>query len=63
MDIATSAILIEIKSGDPQKLVSAMEESGGELFELALSEEAQKQLQQQAADSAGSATSEDDLGI
>jgi uncharacterized membrane protein len=63
MDTATSAILIEIKSGDPQKLVNAMEESGGELFELSLSEEAQEQLKQQAADSAGSATSEDDLGI
>ena len=63
MDIATSAILIELKSGDPQKLVSAMEESGGELFDLSLSEEVQKQLEQHAADSAGVDTSEDDLGI
>ena len=62
MEVATSAILIELKSGDPQKLVSAMEESGGELFELSLSEEAEKHFQQHAADSAA-ATSEGDLGI
>lgn len=61
MSIASSAILIELKSGDPQKLVSAMEESGGELFELSLSQEAQEQIQQHAADSA--AAGEDDLGI
>ena len=61
MEIATSAILIELKSGNPQKLVSAMEESGGELFELSLSEEAQKQLQEHEA--ASTAANEDDLGI
>jgi uncharacterized membrane protein len=63
MDIATSAILIEVKSGDPQKLVSAMEESGGKLFELSLSAEAQKQLQEHLDGSSGAATNEDDLGI
>ena len=63
MEVATSAILLEVKSGDPQNLVSAMEESGGELFELSLSEEAQKQLQEHAASSTGEAGKEDDLGI
>jgi uncharacterized membrane protein len=63
MAIATSAILIELKSGDPQKLIGAMEESGGELFELSLSAEAQMQIQQHAADSTGDPAREDDLGI
>lgn len=44
MSLATSAILIELKDGDPQQLIAAMEESGGKLFELSVSDEAAKEL-------------------
>lgn len=51
MEVATSAILIEVKSGDPQKLVEAMKESGGELFELSVPEMVGEELQQHVTDS------------
>jgi len=51
MSLATSAILIEVKSGNYQRLIAAMEESGGKLFELAVSEEAAKELDKHVLDS------------
>jgi uncharacterized membrane protein len=55
----TSALLLELKAGDPQKLVAAVEETGGELYELSVPEEATEQLEKQVSegDGAGSAES------
>jgi len=50
MSLATSAILIEVKSGDHLRLIAAMEESGGKLFELAVSEEAAQELDKHLTD-------------
>ncbi len=44
MNYATSAILLEVKSGNPQQLVEAIEESGGKLFELSVSDKAEQKL-------------------
>jgi uncharacterized membrane protein len=46
MNVATSAILLEVKSGDPQQLVVAIEGSGGRLFELSVSKETEEIIQQ-----------------
>lgn len=51
MSLATSAILLEVKSGDHQRLIAAMEESGGKLFELAVSEAAANELDKHLAES------------
>ncbi len=60
MDKASSALLVEFKSGDLEKLISAMEETGGRLFELPLSDEAKRQLKEATPDSAGTGSSQTD---
>ena len=60
MDQATSALLIEVKSGDPQKLIAAMEVSGGELFELSISDEAGVELQKHLPQSTIPGSAEDE---
>lgn len=50
MSLATSAIIIEVKSGDHQLLIAAMEESGGKLFELDVSDEVAKELDKHLSD-------------
>ncbi len=53
MDRSDSALLLELKSGDPQKLVAAIAETGGELFEISVPDEAGRQLEQHLSDAEG----------
>jgi uncharacterized membrane protein len=53
LDRSDSALLLELKSGDPEKLVAAIAETGGELYEITVPQEARKQLEQQVSDAAG----------
>lgn len=46
LDRCTSALILELKSGDPEHLVAAVSETGGELFELTVPHEARQQLEQ-----------------
>lgn len=50
LDRCSSALLLELKSGDPDKLVAAISETGGELFELTVPDEARQQLEKHLAD-------------
>lgn len=46
LDLCTSALILELKSGDPAHLVAAVSETGGELYELSVPHEARQQLEQ-----------------
>jgi uncharacterized membrane protein len=48
IEVATSALLVQVKEGNLDNLVDAMEETGGQLFELNVSDEAEKQLKEAA---------------
>jgi uncharacterized membrane protein len=50
LDRCSSALLLELKSGDPDKLIAAISETGGELFELNVPEETRQQLEKHVAD-------------
>jgi len=54
MSIATSALIVEFKSGDRDKLITAMHESGGELYELPVTDQAKRQLQEAVDEHAAS---------
>lgn len=45
LERCNSALLLELKSGDPARLVAAISETGGELYELNIPEEARQQLE------------------
>jgi uncharacterized membrane protein len=51
LDRSNSALLLELQSGDPDKLVAAVSETGGELYELNIPEEARQQLQESLSES------------
>ena len=51
LDRSNSALLLELQSGDPDKLVDAVSETGGELYELNIPEEARQQLQESLSES------------
>ena len=46
LDRCSSALLLELQSGDPAKLVAAISETGGELYELNVPEDARQQLEE-----------------
>jgi uncharacterized membrane protein len=50
MDRCDSALLLELKSGDPEKLLAAIAETGGELFEINVSDETRQQLEKHLAE-------------
>jgi uncharacterized membrane protein len=50
LDRCDSALLLELKSGDPEKLIAAIAETGGELYEITVPDEARQQLEQQLSD-------------
>ena len=50
LDRCSSALLLELNSGDPDKLIAAISETGGELFELNVPEEARQQLEKHVAE-------------
>ena len=50
MERCNSALLLELKSGDPQKLIAAIEKTGGELYEIEVPGEVKEQLEQHAAE-------------
>jgi uncharacterized membrane protein len=54
MSIATSALIVEFKSGDRDKLTAAMRESGGELYELTVTDQTKRELQKAVDDHAAS---------
>jgi uncharacterized membrane protein len=56
MDRCNSALLLELKSGDPVKLVAAVAETGGELYEITVPEEARQQLERHLSDASGDQT-------
>lgn len=60
MDRCNSALLLELKSGDPQKLVAAIAETGGELYEITVPDEARQQLEQQISDAGADQTAAQD---
>ena len=51
LDRSSSALLLELKSGDPDRLVAAVSETGGELYELNVPEETRRQLEQDLSES------------
>jgi uncharacterized membrane protein len=51
LDRSDSALLLELQSGDPDKLVAAVSETGGELYELNIPEEARQQLEKDLSES------------
>jgi hypothetical protein len=54
MSVATSALIVEFKSGDREKLIAAMRESGGELYELTVTDQTKRELQKVVDDHAAS---------
>ncbi len=46
LDRASSALLLELKAGDPNMLVKALEQSGGQLYELSISKEVKNNLEE-----------------
>ena len=46
LERASSALLLEFKAGDPNLLVKALEQSGGQLHELSISKEVKNNLQE-----------------
>jgi uncharacterized membrane protein len=60
MDRCDSALLLELKSGDPEKLVAAIAETGGELYEITVPKEARRQLEQHISDASGDQTAAQD---
>jgi len=59
IDRCTSALLLELDSGDPEKLVAAVSETGGQLYELTIPSEAKEQLEKHLAESAPAETDSD----
>ena len=51
LDRCSSALMLELKSGDPARLVAAVSETGGELYELNVPEEARQQLEDDLSES------------
>jgi len=45
MSVASSSLIVEFKSGDRDKLIAAMQESGGELYEITVTDQTKRQLQ------------------
>ena len=45
LERASSALLLELKSGDPNLLVKTLEQSGGHLYELLISKEIKSNLE------------------
>ena len=50
LDKATSALLVELKEGDPQKLINVLKQTGGELYELTVSDDTKRALQDAVSD-------------
>ena len=46
LERASSALLLELKSGDPNLLVKTLEQSGGHLYELLISKEIKSNLEE-----------------
>jgi uncharacterized membrane protein len=50
LERSSSALLLELEAGDPDKLVAAISETGGELYELTIPTETKEQLQKQLSE-------------
>lgn len=48
LEIATSALIVQVKEGDVQQLINAMEETGGQLYELFVPKEVAEHLKEAA---------------
>jgi uncharacterized membrane protein len=46
LERASSALLLDLKSGNPNKLVKALEQSGGQLYELSIAKEVRSNLEE-----------------
>ena len=53
LDRSTSALLLELDEGDPQALVAAVSETGGELYELTIPAETKEQLEKHLSEADG----------
>lgn len=53
IDGCTSALLLELDEGDPDKLVAAIAETGGKLYELSVPRAATAELEKQLSESQG----------
>jgi hypothetical protein len=51
LERANSALLLELKTGDPKLLVKALEQSGGQLYELLISKEVKNNLEELGSES------------
>jgi len=51
LERASSALLLELKAGDPNLLVKALEQSGGQLYELSISKEVKDNLEEMSSKS------------
>jgi len=54
LERSSSALLLELEAGDPEKLVAAISETGGELYELSISDETKENLEKQLSEDGGS---------
>jgi len=50
MERASSTLILVLKSGDPEKIAAALEETGGRTMEITISGEVQKDLEQSLED-------------
>lgn len=53
MDGATSTLILVLKSGDPNKIAAALEETGGKTIELTISGEVHEELEQTLSNTKG----------
>ena len=51
MENASSSLILVLKSGDPEKITAALEETGGKTIEVTISDEVQVEMENKLSDS------------